>query len=263
MSKTDYQFSKMPADWLKCKELNPTDKYILAFLVLENRADFNKVYKKGFEALGLETGLSRRQCIYIINKLEKLHFIEINNRTRPVEIRVCLERVGGRNQDDGKSATDCTLATQKSATDCTQRVQFTTQKSATDCTHNKYLNNLNINTRGNARENETETADVAAVRSMPDAGQAGENTRQGNQARFDLSDVDAVMTCIENIPEAANFNFLKNGVALCFRPKDTLVMENLKNQIAVYAIADFFKKLHKTIYPVSVNRFFKDEQIIV
>ena len=184
----DYQFSAMPAEWLLTNKINPTDKFVLAVLILKSNENTNHTYKQGFDILSAQTGISRRQCIYITNKLKSLKFIDINSHTRPVEIRVCLEYVGGRIPDGVKSATDCTLYQTKSATDCTntqnkecnlqqQRVQFDAKKSATDCTHNRYLD-ISRNTRACARE-EMATSDVADVRSMPNAGQAGENTQQG------------------------------------------------------------------------------------
>ena len=73
------------------------------------------------------------------------------------------------------------------------------------------------NTRAGARE-ETETADGAAVRSMPDAGQAGGTVQQGNNARFDLSDLNDCQYCLENIVKGSIVQFFKAGESLFFRP---------------------------------------------
>lgn len=268
--KIKYQFSAVPADWILDLNLSATDLRLLAFLIL--RSDENATSAIGYNEIGKNIGICERQVRRMCDKLEVLGYITrtINhNRRLPTIIKVCFGRVGGHVQN---SRTDSDVRPAQNRTDSDVRLNakqdghfeqtgrtFKASRTDSDVRLNRYLENSR-NTRAGARE-ETETADGAAVRSMPDAGQAGENTRQGNQARFDLSDLNDCQCCLESIQGASDFSFLKSGKYLLFRPKGKFakVTDEIKNNITTF----FSDKCGKMIFFVDAGMHYENEQKIV
>lgn len=269
-NKITYQFSALPAEWVTDFNLSPAELRLLAFLIL--RSDEKGQSNVGYSSIGEHIGMCERQVRRMCDKLEVLRYIErtINhNRRLPTIIRVCFERIGRCAQNVGtdthvrpeQNKTDIEVRPNKKQDGHFKQTGRTLNANRTDIEVplNRTIEDFK-NTRAGARE-ETETADVAAVRSMPDAGQAGENTRQGNQARFDLSDLNDCQYCLESIQGASDFSFLKSGKYLLFRPKGKFanVTDEIKNNITSF----FSDKCGKMIFFIDAGVHYENEKKIV
>ena len=241
-----YQFSAMPAEWILDQDLSATDKLILCALILKTKDEFSTL---GYEELGKIAGICKRHCIRLCDILAKRGFIEIYTHYRPAKIRVCLERLGGDVQEASKGDSDVTFRQSKGDSDVTftqnkrcyeshKKVTCMSQKGDMYVTSNRFKLDFSRNTRAGARE-EKATADAAAVLSMPNAGQAGENTQQGNSARFGLDDLNDCQSCIENIDGAKEFSFFYGNGQLTFRPAWKLAKYN---ETSINAVIKFFKE---------------------
>lgn len=250
--KIKYQFAAMPIQWVKDYKLTAVEKVILLALI-----SFKE--NLGYESLGSYAGISKRQCIRLTQKLERFGYIEINNHTRPAKIRVCLENLGGDLQ--GKGDTGDTISKNKGDTGDTIKVTPATKKGDTGDTLNrfKYINYINS---GGSPENQKATADGAAVRSMPDAGQAGGTVQQGNQARFDLSDLNDAKYCLANVDKFGHFRYLFANNRLFFRPY-TVFNDKINEEEKNNVISFFKEKCGKKIDFLAANEHVAGEQIIV
>lgn len=269
-NKITYQFSAIPAEWVLDLHLSPADIRLLAFLIL--RADEKGQSAIGYNSIAENIGMCERQVRRMCDKLEILKYINrtINhNRRLPTIIRVCFERIGRYGQNIGtdthvrpeQTRTDIEVHPNKKQDGHFKQTGRTFESNRTDIgVHlNRDFKNIQ-NTRAGARE-EMATADVAAVRSMPDAGQAGENTRQGNRASFDLSDLNDCQSCVESIKDAAQFTFFAVSNRLFFRPAWLLAKFDKKT---IDDIKQFFsEKCGKDITFLPANQYMQNEQKIV
>ncbi len=267
-NKIKYQFSAIPIEWLTSKKLSSSEKILLGVLIW--LSDENGESKTGYDSLAEFSCLSRRQCINLVDRLEKMGYIERiirNNRRYSSILRVCFGGLGGAIQN----GRECTrVHSQSENRECNLKqsgVQFKAIGSATDSTLNKDLNlNLKLINNGSAIEctpdkknpiHHIAPADVAAGRSMPNQESARKVQVETQAANDDKSLVEGIKANFKDV--AADLEFFKVGNQYGLRKKSKY---SLIEAVRASEVVDYLASLGIVAQVVDYNQHYPNEEVI-
>lgn len=206
--KIKYQFAAMPIKWLVNPSISHTEKIVLCVLIA--LGDEKGISNIGYEKLSTQCCLNKSYLIKVINRLEKRGYVERiiqHNRRFATQLRVRYELLDGISRAGVQESHLGDSYTEKQESLLNQSgVAFKSIGSRIEATPTIFKSDLNYNKGGSRFEatpnfktdseakEESETPDVAGVRSMPSGAQgAAESSAKDESADAQAAKIQALL----------------------------------------------------------------------